>query len=67
MEFCEYNICKNKISIIGECKYCKKKYCNNHRYIESHKCENYNKCVDNKKEKLNKELKVEKEKKFNLI
>ncbi len=32
--------------IIGDCKYCRKKYCGKHRLPESHRCANMTACKE---------------------
>jgi len=44
---CILENCNNKISIIGECKWCNQHFCNQHRLPESHLCINLNDCKKN--------------------
>lgn len=41
---CNHTECNEKISIIGDCKWCSHKYCNQHRLPETHCCTNFNDC-----------------------
>ena len=52
--------CYKKTSIVGNCTYCKKEYCAEHRLSEMHNCVNMDKLKDHSKyllkEKLTKEM-----------
>ena len=42
---CRFNGCKNKVAlIVGECFYCKKNHCSQHRLPEMHACEKIEAC-----------------------
>lgn len=41
---CEFECCNLKQSIIGECKWCERKFCLTHRLQEIHKCEKMDEC-----------------------
>lgn len=43
---CSFDNCNEKISIIGECKWCQLKFCNQHRIPECHKCINFSDCKE---------------------
>ncbi len=42
--------------IIGDCKYCRKKFCGKHRLPESHRCTNMTKCQSEQFERNKKTL-----------
>lgn len=42
---CFVSDCSSRVAmLIGDCKYCKEKFCGFHRLPESHKCSNMNGC-----------------------
>ena len=50
---CQFDDCKRKINnLIGECKYCSKKFCNKHYIMESHNCAKLTDWIASKKEKF---------------
>ena len=57
---CSLPVCKKKQSIIGECKYCKKKFCSFHRLQEDHRCERLNESNEQRKRTLSDSLVSEK-------
>jgi predicted nucleic acid binding AN1-type Zn finger protein len=53
--------CKERVvKIIGDCKYCKKKFCSKHRMVESHNCENLESCRQQHFQKNSQKLSSEK-------
>jgi len=58
---CAKDGCSDKVvKIIGECRYCTKKYCGKHRLPESHACENMESCRQAAADKLSGKLLSEK-------
>ena len=58
---CSFKGCKKKpVRIIGDCKYCESKYCNNHRLPETHFCCNYIDVKNNSKKILENKIMNEK-------
>lgn len=53
---CEYTDCKKSTVIIGDCKYCNKKYCMTHRMVETHSCSNIKDCHHQARQKFAKQL-----------
>jgi ubiquitin C len=44
---CDFGECPQKpVLIIGDCKFCQKKFCGSHRLAESHACQNLQACRD---------------------
>ncbi len=43
---CKFNNCNKSATVIGNCKYCKQNYCNNHRIVEQHCCTELKTCRD---------------------
>lgn len=57
---CAFESCHLQVAvIIGDCKYCKKRWCGKHRLPEAHDCEGMSTCrqvhFDKNKDKLLKE------------
>lgn len=48
---CNFISCKKSIAIIGSCKFCNDKFCNEHRLVENHYCTSMNRCRDEAFEK----------------
>ena len=45
---CDFeNCCARYVNIIGDCKYCKKKFCGSQRLPETHNCINLDNCKKN--------------------
>ena len=59
-ERCFFKICNKKIHLISyECKYCNKKFCNNHILPEVHECEEIKNIKNIEVTKLEKKLNSE--------
>jgi len=52
--------CQKPVLIIGDCKFCKLKFCVNHRLPESHVCSNMKSCREQSFNKLKAKLESEK-------
>ncbi|KAJ3321271.1 hypothetical protein HDV06_004496 [Boothiomyces sp. JEL0866] len=48
------------VKIVGDCRYCEKKYCSKHRLPEAHQCENIISCRQESASKLSAKLLGEK-------
>lgn len=53
---CHFENCKKSVVIIGDCKYCNKKYCMTHRLVEEHLCPNIIDCRNQAHKKFAEQL-----------
>ncbi|KAL3893959.1 MAG: hypothetical protein SGCHY_005541, partial [Lobulomycetales sp.] len=58
---CALEDCKDKpVKIVGDCRWCSKRFCSRHRLPEAHACVNLSGCRENSTEKFASRLLAEK-------